>query len=272
MPLSFEQFSPQIVLVLTAIAALGLTAGPAQAQVFQVTAKGTIIEVQNPDKLFDASVAVGVPFTCTETSDLSAPDTNAASAVSGQYVKNGAAYGVTITVGDYTIYPAPNSMNYLSVQPAQEGSSRYIESIGTQPEIVASSNHDAPVVMQAISDLSLIFREPGPITSKGMPPLSAYDMSRLDHGTMFVLAFFGKGDPNQYHDHVIGRLTSLTVTTPQTPSAPGQPVAATPAPANDTAAIRRQFEAKDAVIAALRRQVAALQAQVRKLRTASHGR
>ncbi len=239
---------------------------------FQVTAKGTIIEVQNPDKLFDASVTVGVPFTVTETSDLSAPDTNPTSEVSGQYEKNGAAYGVTVTVGDYTVYPAMNSRNYLTVQPALEGSRRYIETIGNQPETVVNSNPNAPAVSWASGSLFLIFLEPGPITSKAMPPLSAYDLSRLDHGTRFILGFFGKGNPNQYQDHVIGRLTSLTVTTPQTPSVPAQPSAGTSARGRETAAIRRQFEAKDAVIADLRRQVAALQAEVRKRKTASHSR
>jgi len=49
-----------------------------------------------------------------------------------------------------------------------------------------------------------------------------------------------------------------------------EPVPSGSANPADIAAIRRQFEAKDAVIADLRRQVAALQAQVRRLRMAPH--
>ena len=269
-------FSRQCGLALAALVVFGLAATPAHAQVFQVTAKGTISQIQNPDKLFDSSVAVGVPFTYTETFDLSASDTSGKNTDSGQYTESGDAYGAVVTVGDYTIKPSLGASNYLQVQPFLPGKHRYFAMLSTQPETVSSSHIDttanAPVITEAICFMSLYFREPCPITSKAMPLLSAYDFLRLSEQSSLVIGFFGPGDPNKYQDQLVCHLTSLTATPP--PEPPASALSADPAslPPIAAAAIRKEFEAKDAVIATLRRQVIALQAQIRKMKDGPHNR
>ena len=269
-------FSRQCGLALAALVVFGLAATPAHAQVFQVTAKGTISQIQNPDKLFDSSVAVGVPFTYTETFDLSAPDTSGKNVDSGQYTQLGDAYGAVVTVGDYTIKPSVGASSTLQVQPYLPGNRRYVAMLQTQPETVSSSHTDttviAPVITQATCFMALYFREPSPITSKAMPPLSTYDFVRLSKQSSLVIGFFGPGDPNKYQDQLTCHLTSLTVIPQPAPPASALPTDPASPPPIAAAAIRKEFEAKDAVIATLRRQVIALQAQIRKMKAGPHNR
>lgn len=242
---------------LTASAIFGLAAVPARAQIFQVTAKGMLYEVDNPDHLFDASVAPGVPFTYTYTFDLGAPDSDANIPTSGQYVLSGSFYGATVTVGDCIIHPSTSSSATLRVEINPPESGNYVETQETHQETLISTNPNAPAVTEAVTNLYLFYRAPSPIKSKAIPPPSVYDVSLLAQTAFagpFVLRLIGLGDPNKYQDQALGRLTSLTVT-PE-------------APAPSSAAIRHQFEAKDAVIADLRRQVTALQTALRKMKTA----
>ncbi len=252
---------------LAILAAFGLAAVPARAQIFQVTAKGMLDQVDNPDHLFDASVTPGVPFTYIYTFDLGATDSNVNASTSGQYILSGSFYGATVTVGDYTIHPSTLSSATLRVEMNPPEGGNYVETQETSQETLTSTNPNAPTVAQAMTNLFLFYRAPSPIKSKAMPPPSVYNVSLLAQTAFagpFVLRLIGPGDPNKYQDQALGRLTSLTIT----PEAPTPKSASLTDPQTDTAAIRHQFEAKDAVIADLRRQVTALQTELRRMKTA----